>query len=108
MFAVAGEALTTRLREMAFTALLRQEIGYFDQPLHSTGALSARLASDASAVQGVRFDSFFYDMRDTHPITLHYFAHPKNDYCFRRPHNGSRISSQGVDIYRVYLDFEIV
>ena len=55
MFAVAGEALTTRLREMAFTALLRQEIGYFDQPLHSTGALSARLASDASAVQGVGF-----------------------------------------------------
>lgn len=52
MFAIAGEALTTRLREMAFRALLRQEIGYFDVPLHSTGALTARLASDASAVQG--------------------------------------------------------
>lgn len=58
MFAIAGEALTTRLREMAFRALLRQEIGYFDVPLHSTGALTARLASDASAVQGVRRSCF--------------------------------------------------
>jgi len=31
---------------------LRQEIAYFDVPMHSTGALTARLASDASAVQG--------------------------------------------------------
>ena len=38
---------------MAFRALLRQEIAYFDLPQHSTGALTARLASDASAVQGV-------------------------------------------------------
>uniref|UniRef100_A0A7M5VBZ8 Uncharacterized protein n=1 Tax=Clytia hemisphaerica TaxID=252671 RepID=A0A7M5VBZ8_9CNID len=52
LFAKAGEALTTRLREMAFTSLLRQEIGYFDLPQHSTGALSARLSADASAVQG--------------------------------------------------------
>jgi len=74
MFAVAGEALTTRLREMAFTALLRQEIGYFDQPLHSTGALSARLASDASAVQGVGFDLFF--MICGTPTPLRYITLP--------------------------------
>ena len=53
MFAKAGEALTTRLRAMAFSSLLRQEIGYFDMPNHSTGALSSRLSTDASAVQGV-------------------------------------------------------
>ena len=59
-FAVAGEALTTRLREMAFRALLRQEIAYFDLPEHSTGALTARLAADASGVQGVRFSKKYY------------------------------------------------
>ncbi|XP_066921842.1 ATP-dependent translocase ABCB1-like [Clytia hemisphaerica] len=52
LFSKAGEALTTRLREMAFTALLRQEIGFFDLPQHNTGALSARLSADAAAVQG--------------------------------------------------------
>jgi len=31
---------------------LRQEIAYFDDPAHSTGALTARLANDASGVQG--------------------------------------------------------
>ena len=30
-----------------------QEIGFFDDPKHSTGALTARLASDASGVKGV-------------------------------------------------------
>ena len=30
-----------------------QEIAYFDEPVHSTGALTARLATDATGVQGV-------------------------------------------------------
>ena len=45
---------------MAFRALLRQEIAYFDLPEHSTGALTARLAADASGVQGVRFSKKYY------------------------------------------------
>ena len=46
---------------MAFKALLRQEISYFDRAENSTGALAARLAADASAVQGVnQFNLFFY------------------------------------------------
>ena len=45
---------------MAFRALLRQEIAYFDLPEHSTGALTARLAADASGVQGVRFSKIYY------------------------------------------------
>ena len=32
---------------------LFQEIAFFDDPEHSTGALTTRLATDASAVQGV-------------------------------------------------------
>ena len=51
-FARSGEGVTKRLRAKAFRALLRQEIGYFDQAEHSSGALCTRLATDASAAQG--------------------------------------------------------
>ncbi|XP_047125214.1 ATP-dependent translocase ABCB1 isoform X2 [Hydra vulgaris] len=52
LFGIAGEILTRRLRKEAFTAILRQDISFFDDPMNSTGALTARLNSDASAVKG--------------------------------------------------------
>uniref|UniRef100_A0A8C3RS51 ATP binding cassette subfamily B member 4 n=1 Tax=Chelydra serpentina TaxID=8475 RepID=A0A8C3RS51_CHESE len=51
-FGKAGEILTLRLRFMAFKAMLRQDIGWFDDPKNSTGALTTRLANDASQVKG--------------------------------------------------------
>ncbi|XP_028942183.1 phosphatidylcholine translocator ABCB4-like [Antrostomus carolinensis] len=51
-FGKAGEILTMRLRFMAFKAMLRQEIGWFDNSKNSTGALTTRLANDASQVKG--------------------------------------------------------
>ncbi|XP_076602855.1 bile salt export pump [Chaetodon auriga] len=51
-FAKSGELLTRRLRKMGFQAMLRQEIGWFDDPRNSPGALTTRLATDASMVQG--------------------------------------------------------
>jgi ATP-binding cassette subfamily B (MDR/TAP) protein 1 len=62
MFAYSGGNLTKRLRSKSFRAILRQEIAYFDQTKHSTGALCTRLATEASAVQGasgVRFAFLF-------------------------------------------------
>ncbi len=53
MFGIAGERLTMRLRKMAFAAILRQEIAWFDKSEDSTGSLCARLSSDAANVQGV-------------------------------------------------------
>ncbi|CAF3917869.1 unnamed protein product [Rotaria sordida] len=52
-FAIAGSKLTQRIRSKAFACLLRQEIAYFDRPENSSGAICARLSSDASAVQGM-------------------------------------------------------
>lgn len=52
-FAKSGERLTRRLRKKGFQAMLRQEIGWFDDPINSPGALTTRLATDASMVQGV-------------------------------------------------------
>ncbi|KAF4800616.1 Multidrug resistance protein 1 [Turdus rufiventris] len=51
-FGKAGEILTMRLRFMAFKAMLRQDMGWFDDPKNSTGALTTRLANDASQVKG--------------------------------------------------------
>lgn len=51
LFGSAGERLTRRVREMEFHALLRQEIAFFDEPIHGTGALTARLADDATKIQ---------------------------------------------------------
>ncbi|XP_070694481.1 bile salt export pump [Pempheris klunzingeri] len=51
-FAKSGELLTRRLRKVGFQAMLRQEIGWFDDPKNSPGTLTTRLATDASMVQG--------------------------------------------------------
>ncbi|NXL83875.1 MDR3 protein, partial [Alectura lathami] len=51
-FGKAGEILTMRLRFMAFKAMLRQDMAWFDDSKNSTGALTARLANDASQVKG--------------------------------------------------------
>ncbi|XP_027754516.1 multidrug resistance protein 1 isoform X1 [Empidonax traillii] len=51
-FGKSGEILTMRLRFMAFKAMLRQDMGWFDNPKNSTGALTTRLANDASQVKG--------------------------------------------------------
>ncbi|XP_040208744.1 ATP-dependent translocase ABCB1-like isoform X2 [Rana temporaria] len=51
MFGRSGEVLTMRLRQMAFKAMLRQEISWFDNKKNNTGALTTRLATDASQIQ---------------------------------------------------------
>ncbi|OWF55459.1 Multidrug resistance protein 1 [Mizuhopecten yessoensis] len=52
MFGKSGENLTMRLRKMAFQAMLRQDMSYFDDQKNSTGALTTRLATEASEVHG--------------------------------------------------------
>lgn len=54
-FGMSGELLTRKLRKMGFQAMLRQEVGWFDNPMNSPGALTTRLATDASMVQGVSY-----------------------------------------------------
>ncbi|NXN07396.1 ABCBB protein, partial [Indicator maculatus] len=51
-FAKSGELLTRRLRKLGFKAMLGQDIGWFDDRNNSPGALTTRLATDASQVQG--------------------------------------------------------
>lgn len=60
MFAKSGEILTRRIRKLGFQAMLRQEIGWFDDSKNSPGALSARLATDAALVKGVRITFYHF------------------------------------------------
>ena len=48
-FELAGLRQANRIRKQYLTALLRQEIGYFD--VHDTGMLLARVVSDTNAIQ---------------------------------------------------------
>ncbi|TNN13638.1 Multidrug resistance protein [Schistosoma japonicum] len=48
LFGKSGEKLIKRIRSMVFEAMLRQEIGWFDEPENQAGALTARLATDAA------------------------------------------------------------
>ncbi|CAL1527237.1 unnamed protein product [Lymnaea stagnalis] len=50
-FGFSGERLTKRLRQQTFQNILRQDVEYFDSPKHSTGALTTRLATDASMIK---------------------------------------------------------
>ncbi|KRG04715.1 uncharacterized protein Dmoj_GI26060, isoform B [Drosophila mojavensis] len=52
LFGVAGENLTERLRGLVFSAMLKQEVSWFDDRSNGTGSLCARLSGDAAAVQG--------------------------------------------------------
>ncbi|KAK6165545.1 hypothetical protein SNE40_022454 [Patella caerulea] len=52
MFGKSGEKLTLRLRQQAFSAMLRQEMAWFDDEKNNTGTLTTKLATEASLVQG--------------------------------------------------------
>jgi ATP-binding cassette subfamily B (MDR/TAP) protein 1 len=51
MFSLVGERLTRRLRVLAYTAVLRQPMAFFDAPENSSGRLNTRLSSDAAIVK---------------------------------------------------------
>uniref|UniRef100_A0A4W6C8W9 ATP-binding cassette, sub-family B (MDR/TAP), member 4 n=1 Tax=Lates calcarifer TaxID=8187 RepID=A0A4W6C8W9_LATCA len=51
-FGKSGEILTLKLRLGAFKAMMRQDLGWYDDPKNSVGALTTRLATDAAQVQG--------------------------------------------------------
>ncbi|KAI5063452.1 hypothetical protein GOP47_0021999 [Adiantum capillus-veneris] len=53
-FGIVGERLTMRVREMMFSAILRNEIGWFDK--NNSNLLAARLSSDGTLVKAAIAD----------------------------------------------------
>ncbi|CAI5730066.1 unnamed protein product [Hyaloperonospora brassicae] len=52
-FAVVSQKLVTRVRSATFSAMLHQEIGWFDLDENSSGALVSRLATDSAILQAM-------------------------------------------------------
>ncbi|XP_058736599.1 ABC transporter B family member 6-like [Vicia villosa] len=50
-FGIMGEKMTERVRRMMFSAMLRNEVGWFDDEENSADNLSMRLANDATFVR---------------------------------------------------------
>lgn len=50
-FSIMGENLTTRARRMMLAAILRNEVGWFDEEEHNSSLLASRLATDAADVK---------------------------------------------------------
>ncbi|KAK6937211.1 ABC transporter type 1, transmembrane domain [Dillenia turbinata] len=56
-FSVAGCRLIQRIRSMCFEKVVNMEIGWFDEPEHSSGAIGARLSADAATVRALVGDA---------------------------------------------------
>ncbi|PON83068.1 ABC transporter [Trema orientale] len=56
-FAVAGCKLIKRIRLMCFEKVVHMEVGWFDEPGHSTGAIGARLSADAATIRALVGDA---------------------------------------------------
>ena len=51
-FGYIGNNLTVRIREMLLNKIMVQEIGFFDYPENSVGALASRMQTDALLIRG--------------------------------------------------------
>ncbi|XP_064473639.1 phosphatidylcholine translocator ABCB4-like isoform X2 [Ornithodoros turicata] len=50
LFSIVGENLTLRLRHQTFSAIIRQEVGFFDKHVHDATDLYLRLAAEVPSI----------------------------------------------------------
>ncbi|XP_076895975.1 ABC transporter B family member 4-like [Bidens hawaiensis] len=65
MFAVAGSKLVKRIRSLCFEKVVNMEVGWFDKPENSSGAIGARLSADAASVRGLVGDALAQIVQDS-------------------------------------------
>ncbi|KAJ0471479.1 putative ABC-type xenobiotic transporter [Helianthus annuus] len=65
LFAVAGSKLIKRIRSLCFEKVLNMEVGWFDKPENSSGAIGARLSADAANVRGLVGDALAQIVQDS-------------------------------------------
>ncbi|KAM0028062.1 putative ABC-type xenobiotic transporter [Helianthus debilis subsp. tardiflorus] len=63
-FSVAGCKLIKRMRSLCFEKVINMEIGWFDKPENSSGAIGARLSADAASVRGLVGDALAQLIQD--------------------------------------------
>ncbi|KAL8527119.1 hypothetical protein ACS0TY_005115 [Phlomoides rotata] len=69
-FGVAGNKLIRRIRLMCFEKVVTMEVGWFDEPGHSSGVIGARLSSDAASVRALVGDSLAQMVQDLSSLAV--------------------------------------
>ncbi|CAI8590913.1 unnamed protein product [Vicia faba] len=68
-FGIAGGKLVERIRSLTFAKVVHQEISWFDDPANSSGAVGARLSTDASTVKSLVGDTLALIVQNISTIT---------------------------------------
>ncbi|XP_031486742.1 ABC transporter B family member 6-like [Nymphaea colorata] len=69
-FGIMGEKMTERVRRMMFSAMLRNEVGWFDEEDNSADTLSMRLANDATFVRAAFSNRLSIFIQDTSAVIV--------------------------------------
>ncbi|XP_072996525.1 ABC transporter B family member 20-like [Typha latifolia] len=69
-FGIMGEKMTERVRRMMFSAILRNEVGWFDEEENSADMLSMRLANDATFVRAAFSNRLSIFIQDTAAVAV--------------------------------------
>uniref|UniRef100_A0A1D1Y6G8 ABC transporter B family member 20 n=1 Tax=Anthurium amnicola TaxID=1678845 RepID=A0A1D1Y6G8_9ARAE len=69
-FGIMGEKMTERVRRMMFSAILRNEVGWFDEEENSADNLSIRLANDATFVRAAFSNRLSIFIQDTSAVVV--------------------------------------
>jgi ATP-binding cassette subfamily B (MDR/TAP) protein 1 len=56
-FGIAGGKLIKRIRKMCFEKVVHMEVSWFDEAEHSSGAIGARLSTDAASIRALVGDA---------------------------------------------------
>ncbi|KAL3652974.1 ATP-binding cassette, sub-B (MDR TAP), member 4 [Castilleja foliolosa] len=63
-FGVAGCRLIRRIRMMCFEKVVNMEVGWFDEPVNSSGVIGARLSADAASIRALVGDALAQLLQD--------------------------------------------
>ncbi|ONK67784.1 uncharacterized protein A4U43_C05F3740 [Asparagus officinalis] len=69
-FGIMGEKMTERVRRMMFSAMLRNEVGWFDEEENGADTLSMRLANDATFVRAAFSNRLSIFIQDTAAVLV--------------------------------------
>ncbi|EPS68330.1 hypothetical protein M569_06437 [Genlisea aurea] len=69
-FGIMGEKMTERVRRMMFSAMLRNEVGWFDEDDNSADNLSIKLANDATFVRAAFSNRLSIFIQDSAAVSV--------------------------------------
>ncbi|KAK3432843.1 hypothetical protein EUGRSUZ_D00348, partial [Eucalyptus grandis] len=69
LFGIAGGKLIKRIRYMTFQKVVHQQISWFDNPANSSGAVGARLSTDASTMRSIVGDTLALIVQNVATVT---------------------------------------